>query len=215
MEKLYTYSEEKMEWIDSTKIIKQKETKQIRITFCIGFIIAFCLTLACQTIIHTKERELDKLEIANLTVKTIQLDSLRKKDSNELSTLKMYKEKQYVNKPTKIDIHTFVDTTKTIIPKKLLKQLINTESTYNIHAVSPTGCQGLMQLCKRVRNVYSNHHTVVNLNPWEKNIQIGVLYLEYLYKRFGSWETALNYYNTGYPNGNGYGKKLCLKLGLK
>lgn len=215
MKKLYTYSEEKMEFTDSTEIVIKKENKQLRITFCIGFIIAFCLTLVCQNVIHTKERELDKTEIQKLTAKTFYLDSIRKIDSSELSELKIYKEKQYINKPTKRDIHTFVDTLNTIVPKSLIKTLINAESTYNIHAVSSTGCSGLMQLCKRVRGMYSNHYSVLSLNHWEQNIKIGTLYLEYLYRRFGTWERALNAYNTGYPNGNGYGNRLCSKLGLK
>jgi soluble lytic murein transglycosylase-like protein len=123
---------------------------------------------------------------------------------------------RYNKNPNKKDITGFIDKELVTngVPKEIIQKVINVESTYNINAVSSTGCSGLMQLCRRVRSMYSNHHLVLNLNPWESNIQMGTLYLSLLHKQFNSWEKALNAYNSGYPH-KGYGKTICRQLNIK
>jgi hypothetical protein len=70
----------------------------------------------------------------------------------------------------------------------LIAIVVGVESEYNVNAISPAGCRGLMQLSPE------------KLKDWKnirRNIQVGSSYLEEQLKRFGSLELAVAAYNAG------------------
>ena len=70
----------------------------------------------------------------------------------------------------------------------LVAIVVAIESEYQVDAISPAGCRGLMQLSPG------------KLDDWQnvaKNIQVGSRYLEAQVRRFGSLELAMAAYNAG------------------
>lgn len=95
------------------------------------------------------------------------------------------------------------------VPKNILSALISVESAGQPYAIGSNGEQGLTQLSPQVAQTY-------NVNPLDplQNVMGGASYLADLYKRFGSWPTALSAYNSGSPTspaGASYANKV---LGL-
>ena len=88
------------------------------------------------------------------------------------------------------------------ISEGLIKAVMHTESGFNIHARSPVGAQGLMQLMPATAQRFN----VNNAYDPEQNILAGAKYLAWLLKRFnGNTQLALAGYNAGEGNVAKYG----------
>ncbi len=88
------------------------------------------------------------------------------------------------------------------VSPQLVLAVIEIESAYNPHAVSPVGAMGLMQLMPRTgaevaeRTAERWHGTSTLFEP-EANIRLGVAYLRELIDRYDSIRVALAAYNWG------------------
>lgn len=83
------------------------------------------------------------------------------------------------------------------VPVGLFLGLVQQESSWNAHAVSPVGAYGLAQLMPGTANE-------LGVNPYDpqSNLNGGARYLRQMYDKFGNWKDALGAYNAG-PNGWG------------
>jgi soluble lytic murein transglycosylase-like protein len=82
------------------------------------------------------------------------------------------------------------------VPEKLIKAVIQAESSGNPDAVSPKGAVGLMQLEPSTAQELG----VTDINDPQQNIMGGAKYLSYLIKKYnGDFVLALAAYNAG-PN---------------
>lgn len=96
--------------------------------------------------------------------------------------------------PTAFDSLISAASTKYGVPESLIKAVIDTESSFNPHAVSSAGAKGLMQLMDATAQGLGVSDP---FDPAE-NIDAGVRYLSYQLKRFGGQENmALAAYNAG------------------
>ena len=88
------------------------------------------------------------------------------------------------------------------VPLALIMAVIRTESDFRPDAVSSAGACGLMQLMPETFS-FLQEDAMGEILPDSAifdpavNIRYGTYYLSYLYKRFGSWKTALAAYNAG------------------
>ena len=88
------------------------------------------------------------------------------------------------------------------VSEGLVKAIMHTESGFNIHARSPVGAQGLMQLMPATARRFN----VSNAYDPQQNIFGGVKYLSWLLKRFnGDTRLAIAAYNAGEGNVDKYG----------
>ncbi|ANF82229.1 transglycosylase [Acinetobacter sp. NCu2D-2] len=88
------------------------------------------------------------------------------------------------------------------VPEGLIKAVMHTESGFNVHARSPVGAQGLMQLMPATARRFN----VLNAYDPYQNIMAGAKYLAWLMNRFnGNLRFALAGYNAGEGNVAKYG----------
>jgi soluble lytic murein transglycosylase-like protein len=100
------------------------------------------------------------------------------------------------------------------IPKYILYNIAYLETrycgpfdwSYDPCKTSSAGAQGPMQIITRFAHKHAGH--VVSdkelRTDLELNIDVSCSMLRDLYKTYGRWDIALGYYNTGYPQVNGY-----------
>ncbi len=79
------------------------------------------------------------------------------------------------------------------VDESLIHALIKVESDYDIHAVSPVGAKGLMQLMDKTAELYK----VKDPFDPEENIRAGVKHLKMLIDKYKDTEKALAAYNAG------------------
>ncbi len=79
------------------------------------------------------------------------------------------------------------------VDESLIHALIKVESDYDIHAVSPVGAKGLMQLMDKTAKLYK----VKDPFDPEENIRAGVKHLKMLMDKYNDTEKALAAYNAG------------------
>ncbi|BBB32361.1 soluble lytic murein transglycosylase [Thermotomaculum hydrothermale] len=79
------------------------------------------------------------------------------------------------------------------VDESLIHALIKVESDYDIHAVSPVGAKGLMQLMDKTAKLYK----VKDPFDPEQNIRAGVKHLKMLIDKYKDIEKALAAYNAG------------------
>ena len=79
------------------------------------------------------------------------------------------------------------------VDESLIHALIKVESDYDIHAVSPVGAKGLMQLMDKTAKLYK----VKDPFDPEQNIRAGVKHLKMLMDKYHDLEKALAAYNAG------------------
>lgn len=83
----------------------------------------------------------------------------------------------------------------------LVKAIMHTESSFNPHAVSPVGAQGLMQLMPGT----ARDMGVYNAFDPAQNIEGGVKYIAWLSQRFSNRDHIIAAYNAGHANVRRYG----------
>lgn len=92
---------------------------------------------------------------------------------------------------------------KNNISPTLVAAIVNTESSFNQNAKSKSGAEGLMQLLPSTARFVADKFCVEfdgNLFSPQKNIEIGCLYLKYLFDKFKNEQTVLFAYNSGEGN---------------
>lgn len=87
------------------------------------------------------------------------------------------------------------------IPEKMIRSVIQQESSFNSTAVSSAGATGLMQLMPATAKSLG----VTNATDPEQNIMAGTKYLKQMLNQFGDYKTMLAAYNAGPGNVNKYG----------
>lgn len=100
------------------------------------------------------------------------------------------------------------------IPKYILYNVAYLETryqgpfdwSYNPQRTSSAGAQGPMQIITRYAHQHAGHRVTdkelrTNIRL---NVDVSCLMLSALHKRYGRWDLALGYYNTGYPQVNSY-----------
>lgn len=83
------------------------------------------------------------------------------------------------------------------IPPEIAFRLVETESEFKPHAVSPKQAVGLTQVLPSTAQALSPSVSRADLFDPRKNLALGFQYLRLLHNRFGVWETALIAYHRG------------------
>jgi soluble lytic murein transglycosylase-like protein len=102
------------------------------------------------------------------------------------------------------------------IPKHILYNVAYLETrycgpfhvNYNPHQRSFAGAVGPMQIITRYSHSYAGRRVKESelRDNLKLNIDISCKMLKKLYGMYGRWDLALGYYNTGYPQVNGYAR---------
>jgi len=116
--------------------------------------------------------------------------SSKKRVANSFS-----RRKRQVAKTDNVLINTLVKkyAKKYKVDESLVHALIKVESDYDIHAVSPVGAKGLMQLMDKTAKLYN----VKDPFDPEENIRAGVKHLKMLIDKYKDIKKALAAYNAG------------------
>lgn len=82
--------------------------------------------------------------------------------------------------------------------------------SYNPKQVSTAGACGAMQIMPKTATYIHGKKVTKEelLNDLELNIEISMKYMARLHKRYGRWDVALGYYNTGTSAVNGYAMRI-------
>lgn len=80
----------------------------------------------------------------------------------------------------------------------LIISVMYVESNFREDAVSPKGAIGLMQIMPATADWISKKYKIDgDMNNPEDNITYGIMYLEYLFEKFGEMDKTLMAYNVG------------------
>lgn len=93
------------------------------------------------------------------------------------------------------------------VPESIIFSVIKVESDFNKTAVSSAPAHGLMQLTEETyfwigNDMLGEYPSAFDIYEPELNIRYGTYYLSFLYRKYGSWDTALAAYNAGPGNVN-------------
>ena len=93
------------------------------------------------------------------------------------------------------------------VPESIIFSVIKVESDVNKTAVSSAPAHGLMQLTEETyfwigNDMLGEYPSAFDIYEPELNIRYGTYYLSFLYRKYGSWDTALAAYNAGPGNVN-------------
>ena len=120
------------------------------------------------------------------------------------------------NSPTCLQMYNIIErkSDEHNIPKYILYNVAYLETryrgpfdwSYNPYQTSSAGAQGPMQIITRYAHNHAGRHVTAKelRTNLELNINVSCKMLRNLYKTYGRWDVALGYYNTGYPQVNGY-----------
>lgn len=93
------------------------------------------------------------------------------------------------------------------VPESVIYAVIKTESNFDKNAISTANAHGLMQLTEETyfwigEDMLGEYPSAFDIYKPEINIRYGTYYLSFLYRRYGSWDTAFAAYNAGPGNVN-------------
>ena len=88
------------------------------------------------------------------------------------------------------------------VDKNMVYAIIKTESDFHPDATSKVGARGLMQIMSDTfdwiqSKIKNDGATFDDMYDPEENIRHGTFFISYLYKEFGSYETAIAAYHAG------------------
>lgn len=88
------------------------------------------------------------------------------------------------------------------VPESIIFAVIKTESDFDKTAVSSAPAHGLMQLTEETyfwigNDMLGEYPSAFDIYDPELNIRYGTYYLNFLYRKYGNWDTALAAYNAG------------------
>ena len=86
------------------------------------------------------------------------------------------------------------------VDEALLRGMIFAESGYDVHAVSPAGASGPMQLMPATREMMSGLTGIPADGSAMNEVRLGAAYMAMLLRRFGDVRVALAAYNAGPAN---------------
>lgn len=114
---------------------------------------------------------------------------------------KLHKSLQKQSRVNSIDAYIEKSSLEFNVPYDVIYAVIETESSFDPDAVSPTGARGLMQIneitLKDINQRLNTHYSFDDLFDPEINIKLGTFYLSYLIERFENYETVYAAYNAG------------------
>jgi len=114
---------------------------------------------------------------------------------------KLHKSLQKQSRVNSIDAYIEKSSAEFNVPYDVIYAVIETESSFDPDAVSPTGARGLMQINKitleDINQRLNTHYSFDDLFDPEINIKLGAFYLSYLIDRFENYETVYAAYNAG------------------
>ena len=93
------------------------------------------------------------------------------------------------------------------VPEHVIFAVIKTESDFDKTAVSSAPAYGLMQLTEETyfwigNDMLGEDPSAFDIYDPTTNIRYGTYYLSFLYRKYGSWDTAFAAYNAGPGNVN-------------
>ena len=93
------------------------------------------------------------------------------------------------------------------VPEYIILSVIKTESNFEKTAVSSAPAYGLMQLTEETyfwigNDMLRENPSAFDIYDPKTNIRYGTYYLSFLYRKYGSWDTAFAAYNAGPGNVN-------------
>ena len=89
------------------------------------------------------------------------------------------------------------------VPLPIVLAILEQESDFNTNAVSRKGARGIMQVMPATWEVYANHPLLRGERQMHNpvmNLQVGLLYLGDLYRKYRDWTKVLKAYQAGESN---------------
>lgn len=89
------------------------------------------------------------------------------------------------------------------VPLPIVLAILEQESEFNTNAVSHKGARGVMQVMPATWKTYANHPLLkgeAQMHNPVMNVQVGLLYLGDLFRKYNDWTKALRAYQAGESN---------------